>query len=296
MMNTAKGVGKNVEAAIEDALAQLGATQDQVTIKIISEGGLFKKAQVEVTLDEAEKTGKVVSFDEEEPAETTAPLKKEKKQKPKVEIKELDAEPKQPAAKAPAQKQTAAAKPAAPVAQKSATKKESTKAAAQTSTQQKPERKAGVDDKTAEKLLSEMVGEILKYVKGEGLELSFSFDDRAISISITGAKLGSLIGVNGETLNALQNYLNTSAGTVGITKRIRVDIGGYKHQKEDKLAKMAEKAYQIAIKSGKYKFDPMPARERRIIHVTLQDREDVTTYSKGNEPRRFVIVEKKREN
>ena len=287
MMNTVKGVGKNVEAAIEDALTQLGATQDQVTIKIISEGGLFKKAQVEVTLDELEKTGKVVSFDEQEPVEAEAPVKKEKKQKAKVEIKELE-EPKKSGTKEAAEKATA----------KATTKKETAPAPAKTAekatAQNKQERKAGVDDKTAQKILTDVINEILKHVKSEGLETKFSFDDRAIYVNITGEKLGALIGVGGETLNSIESYLNATGATAGINKRIRVDVGGYKQQKEDKLVKMAEKAYQIAVKSGKYKFDPMPARERRIIHTALQAHDDVTTYSKGNEPKRFVIVEKKK--
>lgn len=290
-MNTVKGVGKNVEAAIEDALAKLGATQDQVTIKIISEGGLFKKAQVEVTLDEVEKTGKVVSFDEEEPADEAQPIKREKKQKPKVEIEELASEPKKPSQKT---KTTEPAKKPANEKQKPAEASKEQKASAQAKpASEKHERKGGVDNKTAQKVLTETINEILKHVKGEGLETKFSFDDRAIYVNITGEKLGSLIGVGGETLNALESYLNASASTSNITKRIRVDVGGYKQQKEDKLVKMAEKAYAIAVKSGKYKFDPMPARERRIIHTALQNKNDVTTYSKGNEPKRFVIVEKK---
>ncbi len=287
-MNTVKGVGKTVEAAIEDALTQLGATQDQVTIKILSEGGLFKKAQVEVTLDELEKTSKVVSFDEEEPAEVEIkPLEKEKKQKPKVKIEELVDEQKSLSAKKPAEKK------ATKTNNKASTAKALEKKAPEV---EKRERKAGVDDKTAQKFLIEAINEILKYVKGEGLETKFSFDDGAIYVNIFGEKLGSLIGVGGETLNALESYLNAFASSTNITKRVRVDVGGYKQQKEDKLVKMAEKAYQIAIKSGKYKFDPMPARERRIIHTALQNRTDVTTYSKGSEPKRFVIVEKKNEN
>ena len=50
-MLSVEATGKNIEQAIENALEELGVTQDQVTIKVISEGGLFKKAKVEVTID-----------------------------------------------------------------------------------------------------------------------------------------------------------------------------------------------------------------------------------------------------
>ena len=43
--------GKNVQKAIENGLSELGVTQDEVSIKIIDEGGLFRKAKVELTLD-----------------------------------------------------------------------------------------------------------------------------------------------------------------------------------------------------------------------------------------------------
>ena len=51
-MLSAEGIGKNVEQAIEDALFELKAPREDVDIKILSEGGLFKKARVLVTISE----------------------------------------------------------------------------------------------------------------------------------------------------------------------------------------------------------------------------------------------------
>ena len=49
-MLTAEGTGKNIEKAIENALLELKAPREDVDIKIISEGGLFKKAKVVVSI------------------------------------------------------------------------------------------------------------------------------------------------------------------------------------------------------------------------------------------------------
>ena len=153
--------------------------------------------------------------------------------------------------------------------------------------------KSGVDDKTAEKVLNQIILKTLEFSKTENANLTFEFDDRTIYVKIDGEKLGGLIGANGDTLNAFECYINAASLKQGITKRVRIDVGGYKKEKENKLISLAEKAYQIAQNRGSYKFDPMPARERRIIHSALQNKPDVTTFSKGTEPKRFVIVEKK---
>ena len=290
-MNSAIGTGKTIDQAIEDALNQLNATQDQVTIKVISEGGLFKKAKVEITLDEKEKTAPVVSFDEEEVVEVKPINKKGKKQvvvdvdvkvEPKVKVKE-------PKVDVVVNEQNGTTD----------VKVKKTKVDAKVNVETKVKNVEGkkatpsVDDKTAEKVLSETILSLLKFSKGENIELGFTFDDRTIYVSVKGAKLGSVIGTNGETLNAIESFVNVVAGKNGISKRVRIDIGGYKEERANKLVRLAEKAYQIAVKNGKYKFDPMPARDRRIIHTALQCKTDVTTFSKGTEPKRFVIIEKK---
>ncbi len=272
-MNSVIGTGKTIDQAIENALMELGATQDQVTIRVISEGGLFKKAKVEVTLDTQEKSAPVVSFDKQEQKNNEVkPINKKGKKEVVVNVdEEVNLKPKTKAPKVEINQN-----------EQKVVKKEETE-----------KRTTGVDDRTAEKLLKENILNLLKFSKGENINLEFSFDDKAIYVKINGEKLGGVIGSNGDTLNAIESYVNVISSKNGINKHVRIDIGGYKQERENKLVKLAEKAYQIAVKNGKYKFDPMPARDRRIIHTTLQNKEDVTTYSKGTEPKRFVIIEKK---
>lgn len=76
---------KNVQKAIEQGLKELNATQDQVDIKIIDEGGLFKKAKVELILEVEEVASEEVEITKEENTE----VKETNKQKEKEEdIKE----------------------------------------------------------------------------------------------------------------------------------------------------------------------------------------------------------------
>ena len=77
---------KNVEKAIKEGLEQLNVTQDQVDIKIIDEGGLFRKAKVEITLDENEKEESNVQEQEnvKNDVEKTEPKLEEQKVQEKI--------------------------------------------------------------------------------------------------------------------------------------------------------------------------------------------------------------------
>ena len=83
-MKTILVEAKNVEKAIQEGLKQLNVAQEDVDIKIISEGGFFKKAKVEITVDD----GVVVEETETPVVEETKPAKKECKKKAKKETTE----------------------------------------------------------------------------------------------------------------------------------------------------------------------------------------------------------------
>ena len=88
---------KTVQKAIEQGLKELGATQDEVDIKILEEGGFFKKAKVELILDkevEEKKALEEKQKEDQEEKEVKKP-KKEKKEKVKEEVKEVKTEEKE---------------------------------------------------------------------------------------------------------------------------------------------------------------------------------------------------------
>lgn len=116
--------------------------------------------------------------------------------------------------------------------------------------------------------------------------------EEAIVLNVTGTDLGILIGRHGQMLDALQ-YLVGLAANRGLDekKRIIVDVQGYRERHEESLRRLALRvANQVRHEQRKAVLSPMTPRERRIIHLTLQDQRGVFTYSEGQDPFRRVIV------
>jgi spoIIIJ-associated protein len=78
-------------------------------------------------------------------------------------------------------------------------------------------------------------------------------------------------------------------------KRILIDIEGYRKRREETLKKLAYKLADKARQRGRnVVLEPMNSMERRIIHTALQDREDIYTFSEGEEPYRKIIIAPKK--
>jgi spoIIIJ-associated protein len=117
--------------------------------------------------------------------------------------------------------------------------------------------------------------------------------DRAgILVEIQGGDLSILIGKQAETLNALQYITRLIVGKeIGHGVSLVVDVEGYRARREQNLRQLARRMASQAIKTGRRQIlEPMPANERRIIHIELRDNEEVTTASVGEEPRRKVTI------
>jgi spoIIIJ-associated protein len=70
-----------------------------------------------------------------------------------------------------------------------------------------------------------------------------------------------------------------------------VDAAGYRERRESALQRQADEAAEDAVRSGRpVALDAMSATERKVVHEHLKDREDVETYSEGNEPDRHLVV------
>jgi spoIIIJ-associated protein len=113
-----------------------------------------------------------------------------------------------------------------------------------------------------------------------------------IKVDITGDDLSILIGRQAETLNALQYIARLIVGKeLGSATRLQVDVEGYRTRRERSLEQLAKRMAAQAVKTGRRQtLEPMPANERRIIHLTLRDNDEVTTESVGEEPRRKVTI------
>ena len=105
--------------------------------------------------------------------------------------------------------------------------------------------------------------------------------------------LSPLIGRRGETLSALQ-YITRLITSRELQRRanIVIDIDGYKSRRTSKLFELAERMANQAVEQQRtVTLEPMPPYERRIIHLALRNREDVTTRSVGEgESRKVTIV------
>jgi spoIIIJ-associated protein len=104
--------------------------------------------------------------------------------------------------------------------------------------------------------------------------------------------LGSLIGRKGERLSALQHLVNLMLSRrTGQWTRVLVDVEDYRGRRERQLIDLAARAADRVAETGKMlQLEPMPALERRWIHLALRDNDGVTTQSIGEEPNRRVVV------
>ncbi len=104
--------------------------------------------------------------------------------------------------------------------------------------------------------------------------------------------LGALIGRKGERLSALQHLVNLMLSKeMGAWTRVLVDVEDYRGRRERQLRELADRAAARVVETGKMlQLEPMPALERRWIHLTLRDHAGVATQSIGEEPNRRVVL------
>ncbi len=238
-----EATGKSVEIAIQNGLLECGMKREDVQVKIIDAGGLFKKAKV------------VLIWGEEEKFE------------PEVEENNTDLESK-------SELETA----------------EDIEPIEESKPEEKEKKKRIVDTERLEKKGKEFLLGLAKMLD-ENAQVESSAGENEISFSLKGEKLGKLIGFHGENIQALQMLLSglklRSEGPI----RMYLDIDGYKQNRNQAIIDLANKTAEQAVKIERnIHLDPMNAYDRRIVHTTLQNRDDVTTESTGEGEKRHVVV------
>jgi len=116
-----------------------------------------------------------------------------------------------------------------------------------------------------------------------------------ITLDIKGDDLGILIGRRGQTLSCLQYIVRLIVGhQTEAWVPIIVDVEGYKQRRYEALRVLAWRmAEQVKAKGTPFTLEPMPAYERRIVHLVLAEHPEVTTQSIGEgEARKVVILPK----
>lgn len=127
-----------------------------------------------------------------------------------------------------------------------------------------------------------------------GLETTFETKIRGeqITIKMFSNQNNILIGRNGQTLKALQQIIRQHIfNMICVYPYILLDVENYKEKCENHLEKLAK---QIAREVTKTKqpiiMDNMNSYERRIVHNTLANFKNITTFSEGEEPNRHIVV------
>jgi len=143
--------------------------------------------------------------------------------------------------------------------------------------------------------IEEIKKTVKEFFEKATLEVEMEFlspEDLTLPINLKTEDPQILIGEKGQTLFEIQHLLKA------ILKRkikenfyIDLDINNYKKKKIDYLKEMARSlADEVALTKKEKILSAMPAYERRIIHLELAERRDVTTESIGQEPERRVVI------
>ena len=258
--------GKTIDLAIEAALDQLKMDRDSVSVEVLENpksgflGFGSSPAKVKVTYE--------VPDEQPKPALSSASRSKPKKAEPKKEeAKPINPQPKKEEVKAekaprPEPAVTVPAREYAPAAEGS-----------------------------MEEKIEVFIKGLLEHMGSDAVPHAWKEED-TYRVDLVGASLGMLIGRRGETLDAIQHLTNYTINRDN-TKRVRINVDAecYRLKREESLKRLAMK---VAGKVVKYRrnitLEPMNAYERHVIHATLQDVPDVTTFSTGSEPNRRVVV------
>ena len=262
MTNTIKVSDVSVEKAIQKGLRQLGLSQDQVLVEVISEGkkGLFgfgqKNAEVALTPVATMVSEEVVEEVVEPVVETVEEATVETVET--VEVPEEDFEDDD--------------------------FEEEEGDADYEETVDQLEEAARVTKEYLEGIAKTYGAEATVTVEARRDRMTFVFDTD---------KQGLLIGKHGKILNALQVLAQVSVHRF-IKGRIsvQVDVGDYRARRSETLQQIAERTARKVLKTKQPVYlEPLPAYERKQIHAALSKNKRISTHSEGKEPHRYLVVE-----
>ena len=146
-----------------------------------------------------------------------------------------------------------------------------------------------------EKVVEEVTNYVQAIIDDMDVEgtISSTSNRRSINMQIDTNEPGRIIGYHGKVLKSLQllaqNYLyNRYSKTFYIT----INVNDYVEHRAEVLQSYAQKLATRVLEEGRSQMtDPMSSSERKIIHRIISRMEGVTSYSEGDEPNRYVVVD-----
>jgi spoIIIJ-associated protein len=252
--------GKTVDEAIANGLKMLGVRRDQVEIEIITEGSRG-----------------VLGFGAEN-AQVQLWVKPPPKPEPRP----------QPQPRTPPRREPAVPPPAPPAREPKVARVE-----------EKEAQEEGEEEVAPEVVGYEILTEVLRLMGIQavvetklGHELAEEGEEPPAVLNITGEDLGILIGRRGETLRALQYLVRLM-----VSHRLKrwtnlvVDVENYLVRRQRSLESLAQRVAEQAVRTGRTQnLEPMPAYERRLVHIALRKHPKVITQSVGEGEKRKVTI------
>ena len=148
-------------------------------------------------------------------------------------------------------------------------------------------------DKIADSAI-EAVQLFLGYFGAEEAEIEeYEGDEGELILDIVGENLAVLIGRHGKTLDSIQFLVSSIVSKkIGYRYPVIIDVEGYKHRRKQKLISIAKSSAARALRNkATVRMRPMNPYERRIVHIALKQDKRVVTTSEGVEPSRYVVIQ-----
>ncbi len=146
------------------------------------------------------------------------------------------------------------------------------------------------------KKIKKIINDFFKHLDFDAFIEEIKTEDGAgFNIKIRALEAEKLIGKNGQTLNDLQKLIyKIGKKIIGDGIYLNIDINDYKTKREAWLKQLAdEAANDVSLTKKEKALPPMPASERRLIHLHLANRGDVLTESQGEGRERKIIIKPK---
>ncbi|HZJ18645.1 MAG TPA: R3H domain-containing nucleic acid-binding protein [Patescibacteria group bacterium] len=144
------------------------------------------------------------------------------------------------------------------------------------------------------KKLETKVKEFFKTIGVDG-KIKISEDEEIIEVELETEDSGIVIGHHGDTLEALQLILAlVLQKELGEFKRVSIEVGDYKKNRSEWLTNLAsETKERVLAESREVHLYDLKSWERRVVHLILQNDEEVVSESTGEGKDRVLVVKPK---